>query len=109
MDLDVVERLFRMLSDYVGPEPQCSVTILWHGGEPMLMGAEFFKDVLELDRKIFEKRPTHLMQSNLTLASPDLLDVLSDLLNDGAIGTSLDPFEDYRRLKDGSSVPRSLV
>lgn len=103
MDLSVVERLFRMLSDYVNREAQCSITILWHGGEPMLMGAEFFKAVLDLDRKIFEERPTHLMQSNLTLATPDLLDVLHDLLNDRAIGTSWDPFEGYRRLKDGSA------
>jgi uncharacterized protein len=103
MDIAVVERLFQLLSDYVDRGPQSSATILWHGGEPMLMGAEFFKEALEVDRKIFEKRPIHLMQSNLTLATPDLLDVLRDLLNDRAIGTSLDPFEDYRRLKDGSA------
>jgi uncharacterized protein len=103
MDISVVERLFRLLSHYVGSDPQCSVTILWHGGEPMLMGGKFFEDVLDLDRKIFERRPTHLMQSNLTLATPALLDVLRDLLNDRAIGTSLDPFGEHRRLKDGSS------
>ncbi len=103
MPLSVVEQLFRNLSDYVESHPGSTVNILWHGGEPMLMGKKFFKDVLDLDRKIFKNRPTQIMQSNLTLATEDLLNVLSELLNGRGIGTSLDPFEDYRNLRDGSS------
>jgi uncharacterized protein len=77
--------------------------MLWHGGEPMLMGRSFYEKVLELSQKIFAKSLTHLMQSNLSLLTEELAEVLSELLNDGGIGTSLDPFEDYRQLKNGES------
>ncbi len=103
MDVSVVEKLFLSLSHYMDQDPGCTSTVLWHGGEPMLMGTGFFENVLELDRKILAGRPTHLMQSNLTLVTEDLLDVLRELLNGGGIGTSLDPFEDYRKLKGGAS------
>jgi len=103
MDLAVVERLFLNLAHYWDGNPDGSVSVLWHGGEPMLMGARFYKAVLELDRAILTGRALHIMQSNLTLVSADLLAVLRDLLNGGGIGTSLDPFEDYRKLRDGTS------
>jgi uncharacterized protein len=102
-DLVLIERAFRNLADYMDKNPGCHVTILWHGGEPMLMGQSFFKRVSEINRKTFTNSPTHLMQSNLTLLTEGLADVLTDLLNDGGIGTSLDPFEDYRQLKNGES------
>lgn len=102
-DPTLVERAFQNLADYMDRNPGCHVTVLWHGGEPMLMGESFYKSILEINRKIFRESPTHLMQSNLTLLTEGLADVLSELLNDGGIGTSLDPFEDYRQLKNGAS------
>lgn len=102
MDVAVVERLFRNLARYLDGSPQCSASILWHGGEPMLMGTRFYSAVLELDRAILNGCALHIMQSNLTLASADMLNVLRELLNGGGIGTSLDPFENYRKLKDGT-------
>ena len=102
-DPALVEGVFHNLANYMEKNPGCHVTVLWHGGEPMLMGAPFYRRVSELNRKIFSDSPTHLMQSNLTLLNEGLADVLLDLLNDGGIGTSLDPFEDYRQLKNGES------
>lgn len=102
-NLALIESVFHSLANYVEKNPGSHLTVLWHGGEPMLMGASFYKRVSELNRKIFRDSPTHLMQSNLTLLNEGLADVLSDLLNDGGIGTSLDPFEDYRQLKNGES------
>ncbi len=102
-DPALIERTFRNLANYMEGNPGCHITILWHGGEPMLMGEAFYKKVLGLDRKIFRKSPIHLMQSNLTLVTEGLADILADLLTGGGIGTSLDPVQDYRRLKNGES------
>jgi radical SAM protein with 4Fe4S-binding SPASM domain len=105
-DSAIIERTFENLAAYMAKNPDCDVIVLWHGGEPTLMGESFYKRVTELNRKIFTHSPTHLMQSNLTLLTEGMADVLSELLNDGGIGTSLDPFEDYRQLKNGVSYLR---
>ena len=105
MDVSTVEQTFRKVADYTNSIPGSTVTFLWHGGEPMLMGDAFFAKVLDLHQTFLGDWAAHLMQSNLTLANEALLDVLSELLNGGGLGTSLDPFEDYRRLKNGQSYP----
>lgn len=102
-DTAIIEKIFENLATYMHKNPDCHITVLWHGGEPMLMGESFYKRISEFARKIFTESPTHLMQSNLTLLTEELADVLCDFLNDGGIGTSLDPFEDYRQLKNGES------
>jgi uncharacterized protein len=98
-----VERAFRAIAHYVEENPDTTVTWLWHGGEPMLMGVSFYRKVLDLHRTILGDWAKHLMQSNLTLADQPMVDVLYEFLNGGGIGTSLDPFSDFRRLKNGES------
>ncbi len=103
VSVSTIEQAFCKIANYAKGIPDSTVTWLWHGGEPMLMGESFFRKVLDLHRTLLGDWATHLMQSNLTLADDALLDVLSELLNGGGIGTSLDPFTDYRRLKNGDS------
>jgi len=102
MPMSVIERTFKGLADHMSTHADASASILWHGGEPMLMGADFYRRVTELDRDIFQSRPMHIMQSNLTITSEPLVTALVELLSGGGVGTSLDPFEDYRKLKDGT-------
>ena len=71
-DPALVECTFRNLANYMEGNPGCHMTILWHGGEPMLMGEPFYKKVLELNRTILKNSPMHIMQSNLTLATEGL-------------------------------------
>jgi uncharacterized protein len=102
-NISLVERLFLQLSDFMRQNENCSVSMLWHGGEPTLLGETFYRQALELDRRLFDSGPSHVMQSNLTLLTEPLADLLSEFLTGGGIGTSLDPFEDYRRLRNGDS------
>lgn len=47
---------------------QCSdVTIVWHGGEPMKMGVEFFSEALKMQEKYNNVKIKNRMQTNLTL------------------------------------------
>ncbi|MBM4328075.1 MAG: radical SAM protein [Deltaproteobacteria bacterium] len=105
MGKPVIEATFRSLAEYLGRNPLDEVTILWHGGEPTLMGEFFFQEVLGLQALISDHRVEHVMQSNLTCMTPALADTLCELLKGGGIGTSVDPFSDYRRLKSGEPYP----
>lgn len=49
------------------------INIIWHGGEPLLMGADFYKEVLELQRS-YPCKINNSIQSNLTLLTPEMAD-----------------------------------
>ncbi len=52
----------QLLEAHIGPE----VTIAWQGGEPTLMGLDFFKRSIEYDDEYKKpsQRVTHTMQTN---------------------------------------------
>ncbi|MCX7999118.1 MAG: 4Fe-4S cluster-binding domain-containing protein, partial [Leptospiraceae bacterium] len=70
--------------------------IIFHGGEPMLMGIKFYEWVLE---NWFHPRVTYSIQTNLTLYSPEWDYIFRHLFN-SKVGSS---FDLSRRL-DGSFV-----
>lgn len=72
MSLETVKRLF----DITAPHYK-SVNVIWHGGEPLLMGLQFYKDVLELQRG-YSCKFTNSVQSNLTLLTPELANLFAE-------------------------------
>jgi uncharacterized protein len=66
------------------------VTISWQGGEPTLMGLDFFRRALEYEQKYRKPGMTirHTLQTNGTLLSPEWCEFFRD--NDYLIGLSLD-------------------
>lgn len=80
------------------------VSLLWHGGEPLLLGAAFFRHVRAAAERVGASGGPglcHRVQTNLTLLDAPLVAALRDLgVRD--IGTSFDPFSRQRRLRDGS-------
>lgn len=81
-------------------------TVLWHGGEPMLMGKTFYRRILAETARIREAvgvRLHHAMQSNLTLVDEEWAVLLGELLHGRRIGTSYDPVPGIRRLRGGRS------
>jgi uncharacterized protein len=75
-----------------------AIQFLWHGGEPLILGKSFFRDVLRYNRP---RELVHRIQTNLTLLDEEWLDILGALVGDDGIGTSFDPFADTRRLLKG--------
>ena len=49
------------------------VNLIWHGGEPLLMGLDFYKEVLQLQQN-YKCTITNAIQSNLTLLTPQMAD-----------------------------------
>ncbi len=108
MSMDVVKRLFERILEYKQTNPVLkNVKFIWHGGEPLLMGADFYYDIVALQEKYFSDADIvceNQMQSNLLLLTKPLAEMMTVLLKraDGAlgtVGTSYDPVDGIRVVK----------
>ncbi len=88
MTAEIMETMFsKILSYNESGDTPCS--FVWHGGEPSLVGDEFYEKVFKyLDEIGSSKRISHTMQTNGTLLTDKLLDVLAEYKV--SIGVSLD-------------------
>ena len=76
------------------------VTFTFHGGEPLLAGAGFYREALPLiSRELAHLEPEFAMQSNLWLMTPEIADVLAEY--HVPIGTSIDGPEDLNDTQRG--------
>tara|TARA_Y100000310_G_C20691377_1_gene822475 strand:+ start:2277 stop:3398 length:1122 start_codon:yes stop_codon:yes gene_type:complete len=63
---------------------------IWHGGEPILMGVEFFENILSIQKNLGRKyKVSNGIQTNGTLLNSDLLDFI-EKNRDFYLGLSLD-------------------
>jgi uncharacterized protein len=65
-----------------------SVSVILHGGEPLLVGADFINTVFSGARANIPGHVEFGMQSNLTLLTPEIVDIFARF--DATIGVSLD-------------------
>ncbi len=89
---------------YIQSQPGSSVTFEWQGGEPALVGIQFFRRALELQKKYGQGRKvTNSLQTNGTLLDDDWYEFLAK--NHFLVGLSLDgpePVHDaYRVDREG--------
>ena len=83
MSLDTFKRFLDITTPYVD-----YLTIIWHGGEPMIMGIDFYEKVIDLQKKYINVSIKNRMQSNITLLTNEWIDFLK--MNDIMIGSSFD-------------------
>jgi uncharacterized protein len=82
MSLKTLKKLYDItFSEY------SEVTIIWHGGEPLVMGLDFYKKAIKMQKE-YDVIIKNRMQSNLTLLSDDMSKFLCD--NNIGVGTSFD-------------------
>ncbi len=69
---------------------QDDLEFIWHGGEPLLLGIEFFKNIIEIEHKLNSHniRITNSIQTNATLITSEWADFFQD--NQITPGVSLD-------------------
>lgn len=92
MTVPTVNLLMTRIAEYLGADQERGVTVTWHGGEPALMGPAFYATVYDAQRTVLRgmgHRLRHSMQSNITLMTQELIDVLLKLGVDH-LGTSYD-------------------
>ena len=98
-DPRMAERLVRQAVDLARTPGHGPVRMLWHGGEPLLLGKDFYRRMASLHAP---GEVTHRMQTNLTLLDEEWVEVLEPLIGADGLGTSVDPFDPFRALDDGS-------
>ena len=109
MEEELLEQYIRQV---IESQQQDYVTIAWQGGEPTLMGLDFFKRSVELVDK--HKRPgmtvEHTMQTNGTLLDADWADFFRE--NGFLIGLSMDgppDIHDAQRVDKGGNPTYAKV
>jgi len=100
MSDDVLEEYLRQLLD-----TESDVTVAWQGGEPMMMGLDFFKRSIEIVEKHRRRgqRVAHTLQTNSTLVGDEWAAFLSE--HGFLVGVSIDGPRDlhdaYRKDRRG--------
>jgi uncharacterized protein len=99
--------LAAFITNYIASQPAPVVEFVWQGGEPTLLGIDFFKRVLELQKPFLgQKSMRNALQTNGTLLTPEWCRFLKQ--HDFMVGISLDGPQDvhdrYRRDRKGAGT-----
>jgi len=95
MSLDDARCFLQKVYDhYARNEPEEVLFFHWHGGEPMLKGADFFKEIIAFQRETFGDtvRWCNTIQSNLTLLDDSFVDLFKTYPDWLSLGVSYDFF-----------------
>ena len=93
MSLEVLETVLKRIDEYLVAWPQEEIELLWHGGEPLLLGVKYYETVVDLQRRLCsrtQERIRHAFQTNLTCFHEGFVDVFRQL-GITCVGTSYDP------------------
>lgn len=101
MTLEMLENVVR---EYIAANDVPEVQFNWHGGEPLVLGLDFYRKAVELERKYAGDKTVHnTLQTNGTLIDREWARFFRE--NDFLLGVSLDGPKDihdrYRKDKGG--------
>lgn len=111
ISLETVKVFFEKIKEWelmISDGEKTSTSIIWHGGEPLLLGQDFYKNAFEIQKELSSDNFTfrNSMQSNGTLLTEEYFEFLHK--NKVSIGLSLDGpkhINDRTRVyPDGSST-----
>ena len=83
-------------------KPNERLHFIWHGGEPMLRGIDFYREALRQEKQIFGAnigRVTNAIQTNLSLMNEEWAAFFPEFLAGERVGTSIDLVPGVRGLK----------
>lgn len=98
MNYATLENLIRKIFTYCVNNGTKSISIIWHGGEPLLQHIDFYKQVIHLE-KGYNVKTYNYLQTNGTLLTKENVIFFKD--NEFKIGISLDgpqEFNDQNRI-----------
>ena len=82
MSMELLEVLFTRIHEFLLDRPQETMELVWHGGEPLLLGPKYFVEAKRFQEKHCagtRDRIRHVIQTNLTLLRKEFLGPLRDL------------------------------
>lgn len=90
---EFVKQVILQIREALLSPPIRKLTIIWHGGEPLLWGKENYREALSFMKRELAGFDLHLsMQTNLSLIDEGYLDILSEY--NVKLGFSLDGFKE---------------
>ncbi len=98
MDFATLAIFFNRVNEFLLERPREKMEIIWHGGEPLLLGPGYFERALLYQEKYCSEtfsRIRHSIQSNLTLLSREFFEPLRKL-GITRISSSYDPIPHIR-------------
>ena len=109
MSLEDLERFVRSYITACGLD---EVTFNWHGGEPLVMGLDFYKKAVEFQQKYKgDKVIRNTLQTNATLVTPEWADFFAR--NRFLLGVSVDGTPEvhdrYRRDRGGAPTSSRVI
>jgi len=109
MSEDTLENVIKKIAIHNG-EKKIS-TFIWHGGEPLLMGTKFFKQITEIQDSMPDFNFVNNLQTNGTLLNDDTLQVIKN--KNFSIAVSLDGpaylNDKTRRKHDGKGTYDEII
>ncbi len=101
--------LERVTAAYLQAHPGPEVEFMWQGGEPLLMGVEFFRRALALQTEYArpEQRVSNTLQTNGTLITEEWAAFFAE--NDFLLGVSIDGPAGFARPLSARSRRRSQL
>lgn len=93
MPLDILEIMFQRINEYLNEKPRETIEVIWHGGEPLLLGADYFRNAVALQKRHCTEtlpRIKHSIQTNLTCFNQSYVEPFREL-GITSVGTSFDP------------------
>ena len=96
--LQDLRRMFLCIREYAVAHSLKHFELIWHGGEPFLVKPSYYAAIGELQREIFgsDLTYTNSVQTNLTVLSDELLELLGSRSFFEGIGVSFDVYGDQR-------------
>lgn len=101
--------LDRLIKEYIEINNNEQIVFDWHGGEPLLLGIDYFKKIVELQNKYkSNKQIYNTIQTNATLLNDDFAKFFKDY--NFLVGVSIDGPQDVhdRYRKDKGKKPTFL-
>lgn len=88
-DLKFAKQIISQIKEVLHMRPHRKLTIIWHGGEPMLWGIDNYRAIFEyIQQELSDYNVHNSMQTNLSLVNDEWIDLF--LQYDVRIGFSLD-------------------
>ena len=103
MTMDEAKRAFSWVADFCRMRGTKSVKVIWHGGEPLLMGAPFLRESIDFYQNLFAQAGIsvkNVIQTNATLIDEDYIKIFREYFN-SSIGFSFDYQSGCRCFPDG--------
>lgn len=106
MPKENLRSLFAPFGAWLRKDSSRSLDLIWHGGEPLMCGLDFYDTVIAEQDRMFKKemgRVRNHLQSNLTLITEEWIPRIEKLFA-GGIGSSFEIVKGIRGTSNGASL-----